>query len=166
MIYDVIYELAELVPPLCSHWKPNCYSHRLYDFPVTIPKCYKDVYVNSFFPRTGSPRNSLSAEYFLLTCDINVWLMDTFFPWALSRHLYRFSPFVFLFLVPQCLVVAVQPYMEWNPIKKIVVFKIMCLTLALIFNFWKAHRKFPCGKVTERVFTRLFSHRYEFTSVF
>ena len=25
----------------------------LYDFSATIPECYKDVYVNSFFPRTA-----------------------------------------------------------------------------------------------------------------
>ena len=26
------------------------YSDRLHDFSVTIPRCYKNVYVNSFFP--------------------------------------------------------------------------------------------------------------------
>ena len=45
-------ELAELVPlPFCRG-KSTRYSDRLHDFSVTIPGCYKDVYVNSFFPCT------------------------------------------------------------------------------------------------------------------
>ena len=43
------------------------YSNRLYDFSVTIPGCYKDVYVSSFFTRTARLWNSLSAEGFPLT---------------------------------------------------------------------------------------------------
>ena len=42
-------ELAQLVP------LPTHYSDRLHDFSVTIPRCYKDVYVNSFFPRKAEP---------------------------------------------------------------------------------------------------------------
>ena len=34
-------------------------SDRLHDFSVTIPRCYKDVYINSFFPRTAKLWNSL-----------------------------------------------------------------------------------------------------------
>ena len=30
------------------------YSDRLHDFSVAIPRCYKDVYVSSFFPGTDS----------------------------------------------------------------------------------------------------------------
>ena len=43
----------------CSPELPNSrgrsifYSNRLYDFSVTIPKCYKDVYVNCFFASTA-----------------------------------------------------------------------------------------------------------------
>ena len=40
------------------------YFDRLHDFSVTIPKCYKDVYVNSFFPRTARLWNSLPIECF------------------------------------------------------------------------------------------------------
>ena len=43
------------------------YADRLHDFSVTIPRCYKDVYVNSFFSRTGRPWNSLPIECFPLT---------------------------------------------------------------------------------------------------
>ena len=35
-----------------SRGRPTCYSDRLPDFSVTICKCYKDVYANSFFPGT------------------------------------------------------------------------------------------------------------------
>ena len=47
-------ELAQLVPlPFSLSWgRSTCYSDRLLVF-VTIPRCYKYVYVNSFFPCTG-----------------------------------------------------------------------------------------------------------------
>ena len=45
-------ELAQLVPLPYSRGRSTRYSDRLHDFSVTIPRCYKDVYVNSFFPRT------------------------------------------------------------------------------------------------------------------
>ena len=45
-------ELAQLVPlPFCQG-RSTRYSDRLHDFSITIPRCYKDVYVNSFFPHT------------------------------------------------------------------------------------------------------------------
>ena len=44
-------ELAQLVPLPFSRRRSTRYSDRLYDFSVSIPRCYKDVYVNSFFPR-------------------------------------------------------------------------------------------------------------------
>ena len=52
-------ELAHLVPlPYCQR-RSTRYSDRLHDFSVTIPSCYKDFYVNSFFPRTARLWNSL-----------------------------------------------------------------------------------------------------------
>ena len=45
-------ELAQLAPLPFSQGRSTRYSVRLHDFSVTIPRCYKDVYVNSFFPRT------------------------------------------------------------------------------------------------------------------
>ena len=45
-------ELAQLVPLPYSRGRSTRYSDRLHDFSVTIPRCYKDVYANSFFPRT------------------------------------------------------------------------------------------------------------------
>ena len=41
--------LGQLVPLPYSRGKSTRYSDRLHDFSVTFPRCYKDVYVNSFF---------------------------------------------------------------------------------------------------------------------
>ena len=57
-------ELAQLVPLPFSRGRSTCYSDRLHEFSVTIPRCYKDVYVNSFFPRTARLWNSLPIECF------------------------------------------------------------------------------------------------------
>ena len=74
-------ELAQLVPHPFSRGKSNRYSDRLHDFSVTIPRCYKDVYVNSFFPHTARLWNSLSIECFPLTYDLNG------FKSRINRHL-------------------------------------------------------------------------------
>ena len=44
-------ELAQLVPLPYSRGRSSRYTDRLHDFSVTIPRFYKDVYVNSFFQR-------------------------------------------------------------------------------------------------------------------
>ena len=64
-------ELAQLVPLPFSRWRSTHYSDRLHDFSVTIPRCYKDVYVNSFFPCTARLWNSLLIECFPLTYNLN-----------------------------------------------------------------------------------------------
>ena len=64
-------ELAELVPLRYSRGRSTRYSDRLHDFSVTIPRYYKDIYVNSFFPRTARPWNSLPIECFSLTYDLS-----------------------------------------------------------------------------------------------
>ena len=64
-------ELAQLVPLPFSQGRSTRYSDRFHDFSVTIPRCYKDVYVNSFFPRTAILWNSLPIEYFPLTYDLS-----------------------------------------------------------------------------------------------
>ena len=45
-------ELVQLVPLSYCRGRSTRYSDRVHDFSVTIPRCYKDVYVNSFFSRT------------------------------------------------------------------------------------------------------------------
>ena len=64
-------ELAQLVPLPYSWGRSTCYSDRLYYFSLTIPRCYKDVYVNSFFLWTASLWISLPIECFPLTYDLN-----------------------------------------------------------------------------------------------
>ena len=64
-------ELAQLFPLPFSRGMSTHYSDRLHDFTVTIPRCYKDVYVNSFFPRTARLWNSMPIECFPLTYNLN-----------------------------------------------------------------------------------------------
>ena len=74
-------ELAQLVPlPFCRG-RSTRYSDRLHVFCVTIPRCYKDVYVNSFFPCTARLWNSLTIECFPLTYD------PSGFKSRINRHL-------------------------------------------------------------------------------
>ena len=80
-------ELAQLVPLLLSRGRSTRYSDRLHDFSVTIPRCYKDVYVNSFFPRTAKLCNSLAIEYFPLTYDLSG------FKFRINRHLLTVGSF-------------------------------------------------------------------------
>ena len=52
------------------------------DISVTLCRCYKDVYVNSFFPRTARLWNFLPEECFLLTYDLNG------FKCRVNRHIF------------------------------------------------------------------------------
>ena len=63
-------KLAQLVPLPFSRGRSTRYSDRLHDFSVTIPRCYKDVYVNSFFPHKARLWNSVPIECFPLTYDL------------------------------------------------------------------------------------------------
>ena len=106
-------EPAQLVPLPFSRGGSTCYSDRLHSFSVTIFRCYKNVYVNSFFPCAARLWNSLPMECFPLTYNLNGLKTPInccrFF---LRRFPVSFSLFVLLFLVTACLVVAVQPCME------------------------------------------------------
>ena len=64
-------ELAQLVPLPFSQGMSTGYSDRLHYFSINIPRCYKDVYVNSFFPHTARLWNSLPLECFPLTYDLS-----------------------------------------------------------------------------------------------
>ena len=48
-------ELAQQVPLPHSRRRSNRYSDRFRDFTASIPRCYKDAYVSSFFRRTARP---------------------------------------------------------------------------------------------------------------
>ena len=61
-------------------------SDRLHDFSVTIPRCYKNVYVDSFFLRTAKLGNSLPIECFPLTYDLNLHLLTVGSPKQKKKH--------------------------------------------------------------------------------
>ena len=105
---------AQLVPLPYSRGRS---TRLLHDFSVTITRCCKDVYVNSFFPRTARLWSFLPTECFSLTYDRSdneqISFNCRFF---LNRFPLCFNLFVIFFLVTPCLIVAVQPCMEWIPI--------------------------------------------------
>ena len=80
-------ELTQLVPLPVSRGRPTRYSDRLHDFSVTIPRCSKDVYVNSFFSRTARLWNSLPIECFPLTYDLGC------FRYRINKQLLTVHPF-------------------------------------------------------------------------
>ena len=80
-------ELAQLVPLPFSRGRYTCYCDRLHDFSVNIPRCYNDVYVNSFFPRTAKLCNSLPIVCFPLTNDLSD------FKSRIKRHLLTVGSF-------------------------------------------------------------------------
>ena len=80
-------ELAQMVPLPFSRGRSTRYSDRLHDFSVTIPRCYKDAYVNSFFPRMAQLWNSLPIECFPLTYDLSG------FKSRINRHLLTVGSF-------------------------------------------------------------------------
>ena len=64
-------ELAQLVPLPYSWGKSTRCSDRLPDFSVTIPRCFKDVCINSFFSRAARLWKSLLIACFPLTYYLN-----------------------------------------------------------------------------------------------
>ena len=80
-------ELAQLVPLPFSCGRSTQYSDRLHDSSVTIPRCYKDVYVNSFFPCTARLWNYLPRECFPLSNDLSS------FKSRINRHLLTVGSF-------------------------------------------------------------------------
>ena len=74
-------ELAQLVAISFSRGRSTRYSDRFHDFSITIPRCYKDVYVSSFFPRMARVWNSLPIECLPLTYDLSS------FKSRINRHL-------------------------------------------------------------------------------
>ena len=66
-------DLAQLVPLPYSRGRSTRCSDRLHNFSVTIPRCYKDVYVKSFFPCLARLWNYLPIECFPLTYVLCSW---------------------------------------------------------------------------------------------
>ena len=83
-----LYKLAQLVLLPFSQERSTCYSDRLHDFSATIPRCYNDVYVNSFFPCKARFWNSLLIECFPSTYDLNGFMF------RINRHLITVCSFL------------------------------------------------------------------------
>ena len=81
-------ELNQLVPLPYSRRRSARYSDSLHDFSVTIPKCYQDVYANSFFPHTTRLLHSPPIACFPLTYDLNGGFMT-----RINRHLLNVGSF-------------------------------------------------------------------------
>ena len=64
-------ELVQLVPLPFFRGRSTRYTDRVHNFSVTIPRFYKDVYVDSFFLHTARPWNSLPIECFRLTYGLS-----------------------------------------------------------------------------------------------
>ena len=80
-------ELAQLIPLLYSLGRSTHYSDRWHDFYVAIPRCYKDIYVNSFFFPTARLWNFLPIECFCFTYDLSA------FQSRINRHLLTVGSF-------------------------------------------------------------------------
>ena len=80
-------EPAQVFPLPFSRGRCTRYSDGLHDFSVTIPRCYKNVYVNSFFPRTARLWNSLPTECFYSIYNLNGFMS------RINRHLLTVGSF-------------------------------------------------------------------------
>ena len=85
-------ELSKVASFPFSQGRSSPYSDRLHDFSVTIPRCCKYVYVNSFFSCTARLRYYLPRECFPLTYNLNG------FKSRINRHLLTVSSFSIDFL--------------------------------------------------------------------
>ena len=66
-----VLELTEPIPLAHSCNRSSRYCNRVHDFSVAILRYYKDVYVIISFSDTARLWNSLPAECFPLTSDLN-----------------------------------------------------------------------------------------------
>ena len=87
LFYRYYFGRTKLVRVPYSRGRSTPFSDRLHDFSVTIPRCYKDVYANSFFPCTARVWNYLPIECFPLTYDLSD------FKSRINRHLLTVGSF-------------------------------------------------------------------------
>ena len=91
-------DLVKFSPGSYSRSRHDHYFDQFHYFSFIIPRCHKDVSVNSFFPLTAKFWNSLPGECFPLTYNLNgfkskiYWLL---YLWALSI---QFSYKLFIFV--------------------------------------------------------------------
>ena len=92
-------EQAQLVPLPFSRGRSTHYSDRLHDFSVTISRCYKDVYVNSFFPPSARLWISLPIKCFPLAYDFSGFMSRINRHFLTALFFVCFNLFVSLFLL-------------------------------------------------------------------
>ena len=100
LIFRCLSELAELVLLSYSSGRFTHYFDRLHDFSVTVPWCYEDVNVNSFFPCTARPWNFLPAECFPLSYHLNSLSLESITPFTFRFFLNSFSCLLLIFYFP------------------------------------------------------------------
>ena len=99
LIFRCLSELAELVLLSYSSGRFTHYFDRLH-FSVTVPWCYEDVNVNSFFPCTARPWNFLPAECFPLSYHLNSLSLESITPFTFMFFLNSFSCLLLIFYFP------------------------------------------------------------------
>ena len=139
-------ELGQLVPLSYSQRRSAWYSDRLHNFSITIPRCYKDVYVKSFFPCMGRLWNLLPVECSSLTYGLsgfefrtNTWLLTVDSFWT---DFFYALIFLFIFYVIPGLVLAVQPCMKRIPIKKRDISELLMFALSVNVKSFISYRFF------------------------
>ena len=111
-------ELAQLVPLLFSQGGFTRYSDRLHDFSVTISRCYKDLFVNSFFPCTARLWNSLPIECFPLAMILVALKSDSCLPNKIPFICLNESPLkmmknAFYFILKTLFVLEIFKFLSW-----------------------------------------------------
>ena len=135
--------MAQLVPLLDS-WGRSTHCDRFHYFYVTIRRCYKGVYVKSFFPCIARLWNSLPIECFPLSYDLNGLKFGNNRQ-LLNRFPVWFNIFGLLFCVTSCLVVVIQPYTKWILLKK--------WLNDFDFMLWSSYREW-CFSINNNVLTK------------
>ena len=91
-------KLAQLVPFPYSHGRSTHYCDILLDFSVTIPRCYKEVYVNSFMSKTLEffSYRIFSFEHWYKWLQVYKSQKPLICMFSLKRFSLHFNVFVFL----------------------------------------------------------------------
>lgn len=107
-LYSLIYRLNLMIAKKqknidCRFFCPNLVKvsiqYTASCFVWEHPWCYRNLYVNSFFPRTARFWNFLPAECFLLTYDLNsvkhwgtkIWFFGVWCVYSLEVKCFRLS---------------------------------------------------------------------------
>ena len=88
-------KVAKMVPFPYSHGRSICYCNSYHHFLVAIPRFYKDFYINNLFLHTARLWNFLSVDWPLLTYNLSLELISTWYLWVLPYWLF-YMLFIFV----------------------------------------------------------------------